>query len=165
MGIRGNGLGLNFDETTPMVKDEETDGVWTFDIVYQSDLHGFYSMDESKGFIPNGDDFKISFKSMTADSETSMIGDVFRIPLPVSQVSEFFETKPEFEFYPYFFSTQGETVVMEVDSSVESIGTRKIVVYMPPGFKENTRPGMHQILLRLEKSPTSLKISISARTK
>jgi hypothetical protein len=126
-----------------MTKDEETDGVWTFDIVYQSDLHGFYSMDESKGFIPNGDDFKISFLGMSADSESKMVGEVFRIKLPVSQVSEYFETKPEFEFYPYFYSAEGNIVVMEVDSGVESIGTRKIVVYMPPGFGENTRPGLH----------------------
>jgi hypothetical protein len=123
-----------------MTKEEED--VWTLDVIYQSDLHGFDSMDDSVGFIPNGDDFKISFWGRSADSEVNMVGDVFRIPLPVSEVSEYFETKPEFQFYPYFFSTEGNIVVFEIDSEVESIGTRKIVVYMPPGFSENTRPGV-----------------------
>ena len=132
-----------------MTKDEEAEGVWTLDIIYQSDLHGFYSMDESTGFIPNGDDFKIAFSGISAESETKMVGDVFRIPLPVSEVSEYFETKPEFEFYPYFFSTEGDIVVMEIDSEVESIGTRKIVVYMPPGFSENTKPGAFYLRLYL----------------
>ncbi len=130
-----------------MTKEEED--VWTLDVIYQSDLHGFDSMDDSVGFIPNGDDFKISFWGRSADSEVNMVGDVFRIPLPVSEVSEYFETKPEFQFYPYFFSTEGNIVILEIDSEVESIGTRKIVVYMPPGFSENTRPGNYYITLIL----------------
>jgi len=62
-----------------------------------------------------------------------MVGDVFRIPLPQSRVSSFFDAKPDFDFYPYFFSQQGNFVTLEVESTNEDIGTRQMVVYLPPG--------------------------------
>ena len=128
-----------------MTKDVD-EITWTFEVNYKSDWKGFKSSDNStpsEGFIPNGNDLKITFWAKSADLETEvqMVGDVFRIPLPVSKVSSYFVEKSEFVFYPYFFMTEGDFVVMEVDSGVESIGTRDIVVYLPPGFKENTRPG------------------------
>jgi len=86
--------------------------------------------------IPNGDDFKITFWAKTADpsgNETRMVGDVFRIPLPQSKVSTYFVEKLVFDFYPYFFSKEGNFVALDVVSPDESIGARQIVVYLPPG--------------------------------
>jgi hypothetical protein len=122
-----------------MSKSGEEEGFWTFDINYKSDLHGFQCnncSDPSQGLIPNGDNFKISFwiKSSESEIETKMVGGVFTIPLPLSKVSAFFEDKPEFVFYPYFFGTEGDFTVLEVESPNESLGKRQIVVYLPPGI-------------------------------
>jgi hypothetical protein len=120
-----------------MTKSEE-EGVWTYDVHYKSDLYGFHCMNCSASAreIPNGDDFKVTFWAKTANSaadETRMVGDVFRIPLPQSKVSTYFEEKPVFDFYPYFFSKEGNFVTLDVVSPDESIGARQIVVYLPPG--------------------------------
>jgi hypothetical protein len=63
-----------------------------------------------------------------------MVGGVFTIPLPLSKVSAFFDEKPEFVFYPYFFGTEGDFTVLEAESPNESLGKREIVVYLPPGI-------------------------------
>ena len=63
-----------------------------------------------------------------------MIGQVFRIPLPVSKTSRHFETrKPEFTFFPYFYTAKGDSSIVEVESTNGVIGKRRIVVYTPPG--------------------------------
>ena len=115
------------------------EGVWTYNVFYRADLRGYHCQNCSlpnESFIANGDDLKIIFWAKTADLGTPipMIGDVFRIPLPVSKVSTYFEKKPEFTFYPYFFGTSGAPVVMDLDSNNQVLGTRKIVVYLPPGY-------------------------------
>jgi hypothetical protein len=62
-----------------------------------------------------------------------MVGGFYRIPLPQSRVSSYFDAPPEAAFYPYFFSTKGTAEVLEVESSNESLGMRRMVVYLPPG--------------------------------
>ena len=62
-----------------------------------------------------------------------MVGEVFWIPLLQSRVSSYFKEQPEFDFYPYFFSKEGNLVSLDVKSENEDIGTRLIVVYLPPG--------------------------------
>ena len=84
----------------------------------------------------NGDDLKISFwaKAGGSLSGTPMIGQVFKIPLPVSKTSKLFEgRRPEFIFYPYFYTAKGDSSIVEVESTNGVIGKRKIVVYTPPG--------------------------------
>ena len=125
-------------ESQIMTKSEE-DGVWTIDVHYKSDLYGFHCMNcsASSRKIPNGDDFKITFWAKTADSaanETRMVGDVFRIPLPQSRVSSYFQEKPQYDFYPYFFSKEGNFITINVDSTNDDIGSRQMVVYLPPGY-------------------------------
>ncbi len=39
--------------------------------------------------------------------EYPMLGPVYRIRLPVSKASEYFEDKPEFHFYPFFNAIEG----------------------------------------------------------
>ena len=73
------------------------------------------------------------FTVLQASTEVAMVGDVFRISLPQSKVSNYFEDKPAVEFYPYFFATEGEFETLQVKSDDEAIGTRQIVVYLPPG--------------------------------
>jgi hypothetical protein len=67
--------------------------------------------------------------------ELAMIGDVFRISLPQSKVSNYFEQKPELVFYPYFFATEGDFETLQVKSDDEAIGTRQMVIYLPPGIR------------------------------
>jgi hypothetical protein len=117
-------------------------GVWTYTVFYRSDLRGYSCMScpsPSESFLQNGDDLKVTFwaKAAGASTATQMIGGFYRIPLPVSKVSKYFQQKPEFNLYPYFFSTKGEAKVLEVESINENIGKRRIVVYYPPGEKSS----------------------------
>jgi hypothetical protein len=130
-----------------MTKSDE-DGVWTYDIHYKSYLNGFDCMNctGSTRLIPNGDDLKITFWAWPTDPEANeqrMVGDVFRIPLPQSKVSTYFDEKPVLDFYPYFFSRVGDFVTLEVESTNEDIGTREMVVYMPPGESALNSPSKH----------------------
>ncbi len=59
---------------------------------------------------------------------------MFRIPLPVSKTSKYFEAaRPEFTFYPYFFTSKGDNAILEAESTNGAVGKRRIVVYTPPG--------------------------------
>ena len=87
-------------------------------------------------WFQNGDDLKVTFWARAGGSlsGTPMIGRVFRIPLPVSKTSRHFENrKPEFNFYPYFYTAKGDSSIVEVESTNGGIGKRRIVVYTPPG--------------------------------
>jgi hypothetical protein len=63
-----------------------------------------------------------------------MVGAAFRIQLPISKVSDYFEDKPEFVFYPYFFTKEGSFVDLTVQAKDDTIGSRQILIYLPPGF-------------------------------
>ena len=130
--------------------EKTKDGVWTFTVYYKSDLRGYSCMNCSspaESFIPNGDDLRITFWAKTGGAviAVQMIGGFFRIPLPVSKVSKYFAQKPEFNFYPYFFSAKGDSTILEVESINDSIGKRRIVVYFPPGEKFVNYNNLYQI--------------------
>ena len=90
-----------------------------------------------EGFVDNSDDLVIRFWANPEveglETEVPMIGSSYRIPLPVSKVSPYFEEKPEFVFYPHFFKSEGIFEVLEVEADDALIGNRSIVVYVPPG--------------------------------
>ena len=90
-----------------------------------------------EGFVDNNDDLVIRFWASPEDegqkTEVPMIGSNFRIPLPVSKVSPYFDEKPEFVFYPHFYKTEGNFEVLKVEAADILIGNRSIVVYVPPG--------------------------------
>ena len=162
LGLRGSGLGLSWTACQPMTSSSEEDGVWTFDVVYKSDLLGYRCMncsDVDDGFVANGDDLKLGFWAEVdgSEAEVAMVGASFRIPLPVSKVSPYFDQKPEFVFYPYFFKTGGNFETVEVQAEDESIGSRNMAVYLPPGFLENTRP-VYDVYYVLDLSPDSAEM-------
>ncbi len=40
--------------------------------------------------------------------DTEMLGVDLKIQLPLSEVSDYFDSHPEFTFHPWFFNTEGE---------------------------------------------------------
>ena len=86
--------------------------------------------------------FRFTFYCQTEESseEIAMVGSFYRLPLPLSKVSSHFKQKPTFTFYPYFFNAKGQHISLEVESENSEIGTRKMIVFMPPGLTENPRP-------------------------
>ena len=66
-----------------------------------------------------------------------MIGGNIQIKLPISKASSYFLEVPKFFAYPWFFSKKGSTDMVAIASP--QIGrNRKIFIYKPPSFDENS---------------------------
>ena len=64
IGVRGNGLGLSWDKSEELVPAEDQ-GIWTFDVNYQTDFKGSYCQEcglDDQGFIVKGTAFRFAFK-------------------------------------------------------------------------------------------------------
>ncbi|MEW8547627.1 MAG: alpha/beta hydrolase-fold protein, partial [Candidatus Thiodiazotropha sp.] len=71
------------------------------------------------------------------DDITDMIGGNLQIKLRVSKTASYFHEVPEFFAYPWFFSKEGSGEVVSIAS--RQIGrNRKIFIYKPPSFDENS---------------------------
>jgi len=89
-------------------------------------------VDISESFIPYGDKLKIKFYTNMNGTEFASLGASYDIRLPVSKVSSYYQKKPVFTFNPYFFTKEGVTFSLDIDSGHEILGTRNVVAYVPP---------------------------------
>ncbi len=124
MGLRGNGLGLGWENTTLM--DEigmpgSGSGAWTYNVTFQSDERGFAAQGEEDDgtYLRAGEELRFRFYFVSLEEEDrvefEMRGRTCSVPLPVSRVSSAFQEERTFEFYPYFFSREGEEEEKEED--------------------------------------------------
>ncbi|CAC5400647.1 unnamed protein product [Mytilus coruscus] len=129
--IRGSGLGLNWTSGKKMTKIS-TD-TWEMHFNFTSSDDGFRCQDCSNDITINK---KLEYRILIAD-KTNMIGGNFVVHLPVAMPSSYFHEKPLFKVYPWFYSTAGHTSNFTIHS--QEIGKeRKIYLYFPPSFNENT---------------------------
>lgn len=130
--IRGTGLGLKW--TKGVILTQFSSDTWTLRMVYQSSILGFQCQDcPDKSYL---DKDTLEYRIFVDDIK-DMLGSNFAIHFPISAASSFFNDKPTFVDYPWFFTKNGEVSSYQVDSLY--IGqTRNLALYTPPSFKENT---------------------------
>ncbi|XP_052082610.1 uncharacterized protein LOC127720180 [Mytilus californianus] len=129
--IRGSGLCLNW--TTGKKMRKTLTDTWEINLKFTSSDDGFRCKDCSNDITITK---KLEYRILIAD-RTNMIGGNFIVDLPVSMSSSYFDEKPLFEVFPWFYSKAGRTSNFTINSS--EIGKeRQIYLYLPPSFNENT---------------------------
>ncbi|XP_063415131.1 uncharacterized protein LOC134697045 [Mytilus trossulus] len=129
--IRGSGLGLNWTAGKKMTKTASD--TWEILFTFTSSDDGFRCQDCSSDIKITK---KLEYRILIAD-KTNMIGGNFVVDLPVSMSSSYFHEKPLIKVYPWFYSKAGHTSNFTINST--EIGKeRKIYLYFPPSFHENT---------------------------
>lgn len=130
--IRGNGLDLLWIKGKQLSQTEHD--TWMVNITYKSSPGGFQCQECSdKSFVPGN---KLQYRIFVDDRE-DMLGANFAIKLPVSKTSPYFDVKPNFVSYPWFYVRSGTIQNFEIQSKYIG-GSRNITIYTPPSFEENT---------------------------
>ena len=109
-------------------------GTWKIIVTYQATVFGYREQDSSENSYFSSGVFEYR---IFVDDMIDMLGGNFKIKLPISKSSAYFETEPEIVAYPWFYSKIGNGYLVAIESP--QLGRNfSIVVHTPPSFEENT---------------------------
>ena len=130
--IRGDGFGLNWTNGTEM--EYLGYDAWTYNITYSRSIDGYRCQEcQNKTYLTGT---KFQYRIFHKDL-WNMQGPNFAIQLPVSASSAYFTEVPQFTVYPRFQWSNGTAKTLVINSTY--IGDeRRVVVYLPPSYYENT---------------------------
>ena len=130
MWIRGEGLGLSWQEGRPVEKFAKD--TWEITLKFRTSQDSYRCQDSRRVGMCN----KFEFRIRTGQDKTDMLGANFAFSLPISKWSLTFKQAPTVTVYPWFFRQEGEVRSERVESP-ELGEKRPILVYLPPSFREN----------------------------
>ena len=114
--------------------DYTCNDTWTYSIIYSRSINGYWCQDcQNKTYMSVA---KFQYRVFHLD-KLNMRGPNFAIQLPVSSSSSYFTEVPEFTVYPWFHAYNGTAETLVINSTY--IGEeRRVVMYLPPSYYENT---------------------------